>query len=73
MSDIEELARLLDMPGDDLDWGGDGEPFCFLEYEQTGEMSAGAASALEAGAALELTLGQQQQSPAPAPTTRPRL
>lgn len=73
MSDIEELARLLDMPGDDLDWGAaDGEPFCFLEYEQTGEMSAGAASALEAGAALELTLGQQQQAPA-APTTRPRL
>ena len=69
MSDIEELAQLLDMPGGDLDWGAaDGEPFCFLEYEQTGDMTAGAASALEAGAALELALGEQ--SPA---RMRPRL
>jgi hypothetical protein len=65
MSDIEELAHLLDLPSGDLDWGVDGgEPFCFLEYEQSGEMSAVAAAALEAGAALGgLPGGEDEQQP----------
>jgi len=75
MSDIEELAHLLDLPNGELDWGVDGgEPFCFLEYEQSGEMSAVAAAALEAGAALGALEQQQQEGQAEAPSrTRPRL
>jgi hypothetical protein len=78
MSDIEELAHLLDMPGGDLDWGAavDGEPFCFLEYEQTGELTAAAAAAFETVALGALPGGQQEQQQAQESTasrTRPRL
>ncbi len=41
MSDIEELAQLLDNPGE-LDWG---ESFCFLEYDHG--QAAHAAALLE--------------------------
>lgn len=70
MSDIEELAHLLDMPGGDLDWGSavEGEPFCFLEYEQAtgGDMAPAAA---QPGAAVQ---GEEQERQ-PSSRLRPRL
>lgn len=70
MSDIEELAQLLDMPGGDLDWGAvEGEPFCFLEYERTGEMPPEQAAAMSASPAP--AEGEQQECP-PSRSLRPR-